>query len=425
MIKLLKRIVFTVMLIHGSIFLSAQSVKQYVKGNTVSIATIQPDSNVYDDLESLGNAVGNAKVVMLGEQDHGDAPTFLAKTSLIKYLHEKKGFNVLAFESDFFALNHGWGQLSKQKELIDTFLKNNIFPIWTVCDACSNLFYNYIPSTFETGNPLHITGFDNQLILTHSYYNLAASLDSVLKKYDFPITKQEDYAPVILPAIKSLAKYYSLRPTDNNFFKNLDKYLQQIKTEANSKFSSDDFWMMIIDNLIAENREYQNRDNYIISGNIRDAQMAKNLQWLCNKKFPGEKIIVWAANGHIAKFGNANEASDKRIARMGSYFTNDSTKLHTTYVLGFDSYSGYAGRLGWDTSKIAEPKSDGFENWIDKQYQYAFVDFKKLKSSNDYKPEAFFLKGMGHMNYKENWTEIFDGIFFIRNMYACKMITAH
>lgn len=421
--NLFKKIGCTVMLIHGSIFLPAQqAVKQFVKENTVAIASIQPELTNYDDLEVIGNAIADARVVMLGEQDHGDAPAFLAKTRLIKYLHEKKGFNVLAFESDFFALNDGWDKLNKQKGIIDTFLKKNIFPIWTVCDACTDLLYDYIPSTFSGNNPLQITGFDNQLILTHSYYNLATSLDSILKLYDFPITKQSNYTTTILPAIKSLGKYYSLSASNNAIFKELDGYLQQIKSDAIGKFSSDDFWMMIIDNLIAENKEYQNKSNYIIAGNARDLQMAKNLRWLCDKKFTNEKIIVWAANGHIAKFGNAREASDKKIVRMGSHFTNDTARLRTTYSLGFDSYSGYAGRLGWDTSKIIEPKSDGFENWIDQRYEYAFIDFKKFKSSENYKPTSFFLKGMGHMNYKENWTEIFDGIFFIRNMYACKML---
>lgn len=422
MIKIFKKICCTVMLLHGSIFLSAQTIKQFVKENTVAIATIQPDADNFADLEPFGNAVADARVVMLGEQDHGDAPTFLAKTRLIKYLHEKKGFNVLAFESDFFALNDGWEKLDKQKGFIDSFLKNNIFPIWTVCNACSNLLYDYIPATFTSVNPLQITGIDNQLILTHSHNSLAASLDSILKLYDFPITKQSSYATTILPAIQSLGRYYLLSAKDKKIFKELEDYLKQIKAEAGSRLASDDFWMLIIDNLIAENKEYENKNDYIIAGNTRDMQMANNLRWLCDIKFSNKKIIVWAANGHIAKFGNANEASDKKIVRMGSYFTNDTARLRTTYSLGFDSYSGYAGRLGWDTSKIAEPKSDGFENWIDRQYEYAFIDFKKFKSSENYKPSSFFLKGMGHMNYKENWTEIFDGIFFIRSMYACKML---
>lgn len=79
----------------------AQGIKKYVVENTKFISNIDPLSSEYNDLEPIGAAIGDAQVVMLGEQDHGDAPALLAKIRLLKYLHEKKGFNVLAFESDF------------------------------------------------------------------------------------------------------------------------------------------------------------------------------------------------------------------------------------------------------------------------------------------------------------------------------------
>ena len=90
-------------------------IKEYVINNTKQVLTIEPDVTDYSDLESFGNAIGNAKIVMLGEQSHGDAATFSAKSRLVKYLHEKKGFNVLAFESDFWGLTEGWEKTAKIK----------------------------------------------------------------------------------------------------------------------------------------------------------------------------------------------------------------------------------------------------------------------------------------------------------------------
>jgi len=161
-----------------------RTLKKYVIKNAVSIQTVDPDSTDDSDLEAIGAAIGNRTIVMLGEQDHGDAPTFLAKTRLIKYLHEKKGFNVLAFESDFFGLNYGIENVPRDKNAIDTFLKKNIYPIWTECNTCSELFYKYIPSTYASAKRLRVSGFDNQLSLSYSREHLTAKLDSLLKSLD-------------------------------------------------------------------------------------------------------------------------------------------------------------------------------------------------------------------------------------------------
>ena len=123
----MKRLFLLTLIISSFQAYGQNKIKDFVEKNTNIIKTIEPDSLNFADLEVFGEAIGDSRIVMLGEQDHGDAPTFLAKTRLIKYLHEKKGFNVLAFEEDYFALNEGWDRLEKQKIKIDTFLRKNIF----------------------------------------------------------------------------------------------------------------------------------------------------------------------------------------------------------------------------------------------------------------------------------------------------------
>jgi erythromycin esterase len=412
------KLIISLLLIHLTNFAVGQNqVKKFVEQTAVSIPTIDPDSTNFSDLEVIGNAIGDSRIVMLGEQDHGDAPTFLAKTRLIKYLHEKKGFNVLAFESDFFGLNYGLENLPNKKNTIDTFLKKNIFPIWTTCNTCRDLFYSYIPSTYESSAPLNVTGFDNQMILTYSRNYLSLKLDSVLKNLDLPITKQSDYVTKVLPAIDSLRFHYWIKPSED-YYSRCGKYLNQIKSEIGKKLDKDNFWVIIIDNLLQENLEYGTRKDYKQSGNARDLQMANNLTWLVENKFSSDKIIVWAANAHVAKYADSSKANpDDKIISMSSYFTRDRSLLQKSYIIGFTSYEGEAGRLGMKTFKIRNPKPDGFENWINKNANYAFVDFKAFHGDS----EQFYLKGLGHNTFfKKDWTKIFDGIFYIKEMYPCE-----
>ena len=132
---------------------SQNLIRRYVNEKSVPVTTIEPDSNNYKDLEPIGNAIGDDRIVMLGEQSHGDAPTFLAKTRLIKYLHEKKGFNVLAFESDFFGLNDGWERINKTGPGIIDFIMDNVYGVWTLCNTTSDLLYKYLPGSIKTNTP--------------------------------------------------------------------------------------------------------------------------------------------------------------------------------------------------------------------------------------------------------------------------------
>jgi len=75
---------------------------EWLAKSATRIRSLDPSDGDFSDLEPLRAALKGARVVMLGEQSHGDGTTFLAKTRLIRFLHEQMGFNVLAFESGLY-----------------------------------------------------------------------------------------------------------------------------------------------------------------------------------------------------------------------------------------------------------------------------------------------------------------------------------
>jgi erythromycin esterase-like protein len=329
-------------------------------------------------------------------------------------LHEKKGFNVLAFESDFYGLTKGWDEVLKQPDSIRRFLNPNIFDIWTNSDACQYLFNTYIPNSFETNNPLQVTGFDSQVFLKYSRDHLKNDLNTYLTQNN------------LIPQLPGEANYQAFLNAVQTLLTTLQKSnllqegLTKIK-EAQLQHKDSSYWSLIIDALISQNDfSYENRDR----------SMANNLKYLVNKKYKDEKIIVWAHNAHIGKLFDhvvmkPKYSKNPRFTiynNMGSVFTKDDALATRTYIIGFASYAGKAGRLGTTHYQVGVPKKNGLENWIPKDRAYAFVDFKEYNKRFNSPAQPFLMKGPKHGTYpmhiaKVPWNLVYDGIFYIRDMY--------
>lgn len=402
------------LILYASNLFGQEKIKSYVEKNIVSIQSIQPSDTDYSDLEQIGNTIGDAKIVMLGEQEHGDGATFLAKTRLVKYLHEKKGFNVLAFESDFFGMNEGWDKVPKLEDSIKFFLSRNILPAWSVCRQCDDLLYSYVPKTYQTQTPLILSGFDSQFNLNYSNYNINKYIDNYLKQTNIPFVSSPDYKKHFLSYLSYVRFNPESKPTElKNFEIAIGTILSQLKSQP-----KDEFGLKVLENIQESAKRGLIKDRVEIF-KIRDKQMAENLNYLVKTKFPNEKIIVWAANAHIMK--NTPDAIKKRPYKwMGTYFTEDSQNNSQTYVLGFNSKRGITQlALGEKPKEVTKPSKNGFETWIDEKHKYAFVDFKAFKKANSSYKEFFTLKGEGHNNFEAIWTDIFDGVFYIRDMEPC------
>ena len=76
--------------------LSNDARTEWLRNNAAAIRSIDPDDEDFSDLAFLREQLSGVRVVLLGESDHGNGSDFKAKTRLIKFLHLKMGFDVLA-----------------------------------------------------------------------------------------------------------------------------------------------------------------------------------------------------------------------------------------------------------------------------------------------------------------------------------------
>lgn len=389
-----------------SFFGNAQSIKKYIKENYSEITSINPKDTVYDDLRVIGEAIGESQIVFLGEQDHGDTKTIQAKIRLVKYLHEELGFNVLAFESDFYGL--GMCPSVNRYE--------NIYGVWRGCNEYDDLRH-YLNNSSVSNNLIQVTGFDCRHHSDYSKQNLINDLDSIFQIANIPFAKSSYYIKFQKTLKHVLLNEYDceIDSSDQLYFINsFDTIQAQLEL---SNFDSNEFWIQEMKNLKQMVRNSITIDpNKSVFSNIRDRQMAENLLWLSNIKFKNEKIIVWAASFHIAKDimeiedyqKYVNNFENEDLVTMGDLFNKGFSGK--SYYLGFTSYGG-TYRFG----TLKKPTKRSVESILYSQGDnFGFITWKNTAS---FKP--FFMNGTNHIPYKSDWTKNFDGIFYIREMTSC------
>jgi erythromycin esterase len=401
-------LIITILLFFAKVVCCQNDIKTQIVNNFHQVNSIDPLQTDYADLESFGNAIGNSQIVFLGEQDHGDAPTFLAKTRLIKFLHEKKGFDVLAFESDFWGLNVVWDNRKRDTFSINQ-IKDNTFSVWSKCQQTQEL-YGYIDQSLKTNNPLIVSGFDCQQYLPYSKDNFIKALKAFTRTQNLCMSDTSSLIAFLKITEKLIEKEYNgkEKKAQKTFFLH---YLDKIGPTITDPFWKQEF--ISLKGLSLSNWIKCNSRN----DTIRDVYMAKNLLWLYKEKYRGKKIIVWAHSAHIAK--NINLTSSKAIKNEPSTSMGNEvfhSLKDSIYVLGFASLTGKAGRITYDAKyDVQKAKPNSFETWVDAlNYDYGFINFKALKNNS-----PFYMKGLLHYYDNIDWTKLFDGVFYIKNMYPC------
>jgi erythromycin esterase len=394
----------------------------WLRSHASSISVL-PDDTDFSDLEPLRQAIGSARVVMLGEQSHGDGTTFHAKTRLIKFLHQEMGFDVLAFESGLYDLREVW-ELMEGGEDAATVMPMGVFSIW-MGSAEVEPMVTYVEEAASTAHPLELAGFDCQFTGSASRDLMIDELTAFLTGQDATVVSDEGWDG-FTSALQGLidGEWWNEKPSPA-VKESLQEFLGRVRTEVAALPAGDEvaFWSQMLRSM-----EQQVEFNWLYTvgewlpevSSIRDEQMGENLLWLVDEAFPGRKVIVWAATLHIAREVEGIEwlssaASYEGYTTMGQVVWEGIGS--DAYAVGFTAGEGQAGTW-WTTPRQLDPPEEGSleDHFMEAGYQNAFLDLRGIPAGGEWLSESLLSRPLGYTYMSARWPRHMDAVIFTRVM---------
>ncbi|HEY1494159.1 MAG TPA: erythromycin esterase family protein [Candidatus Solibacter sp.] len=291
----------------------AKPVVAELKTRAVKLATVEPGAG-FEDLEALGKAIGDARIVALGEATHGTQEFRRLNQRLIEYLVRRKGFAVVAFEMN-------WPDTAENDRYIKT-------PGAPRPRAGFPDLMEWMREENRAGPKVTWAGFDMQ--------GVGAAADLALEYL-------KRYAPDSAPAAD--AAYAAARKIDDDHTNFFLPGASEAAGKAEAALAQFDAhrpeW-------IAKSSAAAWRDARHAAATVaaaaamrvesngflyRDRMMAKNVEWLADEAFPAEKIVLWAHNGHV--WADKAVMGDWLRKRFGSAYYVVGTAYRRGEVSGF------------------------------------------------------------------------------------------
>lgn len=369
--------------------------------------------------EVVARAIGDARVVFLGEATHMDGTAFEVKHRLIAHLHEECGFDVLAWEADPLDAQHV-DRLLEEGE-VDEALRRLHRGSWAYEEVRPTL--EYAAASRGGPRPLHIAGFDSQFTAKLDEAELSKALVEVWPDLDDEAADIARFVvrgaygemgpdrdkgraaleraldsgcsdPVLSRLLTALANTAELPVARRRF-------LDRIPPGAMADLASGKARLDISDPDLKE------------AMNIRDAEMGAVLDWLLIDQFPEARVIGWLENIHAAR--NVGAVEGERIQGLETLGDMASRRLgDNLYSIGFFSFGG-------SDSGSHEPPSDSIETLLHAEgTPEVFIDMRRLEMDHPLRQVRSGLvhggvglpENVGAGRLERDWGTVFDGVFF-------------
>lgn len=267
------------------------------------------------DYDALIDAIGGARIVMIGEATHGTHEFYRERALITRRLIEDKGFNAVAVEADWpdaYRVNRYVRGESDDEDAAESLGDFGRFPTWMWRNAEVLDFIGWLRASNDTRPAARRAGFYGL-----DLYSLRSSIEAVLR-----------YLDTVDPAAakRARARYgcfdqfgdemqqygyeaaFGLSPTcEKQVLAELVE-LQRRRAEYASRdgrVAHDDFFFAAQNARLVRNAEEYYRSMFrsrAESWNLRDEHMAQSVEELLahlDRQDQAAKLVLWAHNSHL------------------------------------------------------------------------------------------------------------------------------
>ena len=263
----------------------------------LAVAIALDDTSDFADLEAFGRAVGERRIVLLGENGHGVREFTLLKSRLVRYLHERKGFDVLVFEAPLYECADVYARLGTEP-LEQSMRECLLAPMH---HAELRPLFEYVAARRNSSRPLELAGSDIQsrgwgpIRRPDAFRRLlqvsAPALAATIAQGDSTLTaRQRLGVDSLRPWI--LMNGPALRAAYDSAAAMVDDPLRQWLRSASALISRE--LLRSTDGSGVHPPPFYE---------IRDEWMARNILWAADSQGTQRKVVVWLHNDH-ARYGS-------------------------------------------------------------------------------------------------------------------------
>ncbi|HMS03125.1 MAG TPA: erythromycin esterase family protein [Gemmatimonadaceae bacterium] len=410
----------------------AQDIGAWLRDSSTAVRSLAFDDTDWSDLDALADAIGTRRVVLLGEQSGGDGTTLRAKARLVRYLHERHGFDALVFEGGIYDLRAADARLEAGDDAEEV-LRRALPDPWRSSAELAPLFA-WLGTQRQAGAPLRLGGIDPRVTSRPGAFSaptLGATLETYLARYGSPVLAEATW-PRLRVLLDSVGLAGDVNPSATPETREaLASGLERLRTETDrlvnvATESEAAPWRMVIAGLQVREAWALRRDagQADTAAMLRQEAMAEALVDAVQSVFGGTRVIVWTSSESALRSsrelltvtGEARETPTPAFGERAREVLGDDQ----LYALGFLAASGTYGpfEAGASVRPLVRPPPESWDGlFLAAGRPLAFLHLRRSPTTdNIWLYERRVARALGYQQVAARWPFVFDGFFFTADM---------